>query len=110
MPTEAPQDETTPTPISPALKAVAWIMLVVPILGTGAHILLLAMADDPQWKEWLRAYSHGPVMITVVLLAFANLVGSWLHYRHTGMAKSVVARILTYCWIVSLVFIWRANV
>lgn len=111
MPDAEPQAESSPPAVSSAMKAAAWVIMVVPVLGLAMHLTLYAMAgESADWKHWLIVYSHGWGMIVTLLLTFANLVCSWLHYRKTGMGLAVAARILTYLWILSLVLIWKAAI
>jgi hypothetical protein len=109
MPAAAPHDETAPAPMSPTMKTVVWISVAVPLVGTVAHVALLALADGSAgWTQRLVEYRRSWVIYAVALLACANFVVSWLHYRRTSSGLAIVARILTYLWIISLVFIWKA--
>jgi hypothetical protein len=108
MSAPAPQDEAPPAPIPTFWKVIGWVALVLPILGIAAHVTLLGMArDSDQWTRWVVDYRRSSFVWVVSTVACVNLAASWFHYRRTGSPVSVVSRILTYLWIISLVFIWQ---
>ena len=99
--TEAtPQPEGEPTEdVSPALRFLALVNLLLPIAGLLAHAAMYAAASP----EWTAAYVRGPPIKVIAVVAFINLVGNWFHYRRTRMNLDIFARILTYLWILSIV-------
>jgi hypothetical protein len=94
---------------SPAMRTLGIVMIVIPVLGLAAHVVMYLVAMDQGGRPpWMVEYMHGPVMKIVGFLAFLNLVGNWLHYRHTRMRLDIAGRILTYFWIISLVLLIKA--
>jgi len=100
QPEEQAQDE-----MSPALRAIAVVMLVVPLLGLAFHAVVYLQFP----RELADAYVFGPGLKIVAAVAFANLLANFFHYRHTRMSLDVAARILTYVWILSIVLMMKAT-
>ncbi len=78
------------------MRVAAVILVALPILGIAVHVwLLLGPA------ERVDAYLRSRLVWVSVGLAFANLLASYFHRRHTRMRLSVAARILSNLWILS---------
>jgi hypothetical protein len=96
---QAPENEA-PDEIPPVTCALAVVMFALPIVGLLFHAFIYATVPP-----WSNDYIHGLGMKIVAAVSFANLVGNWLHYRHTRMSLDIFARILTYLWILSIVLL-----
>jgi hypothetical protein len=88
--------------VSPAMRTLAVVLLVLPILGIGAHLALYLAAPDR-----IRPYVLSWGLRAVAFASFANLLGSFFHYRKTGMRAVYAARLLTYLWILSIALLLR---
>ena len=105
MPDEPQTAQDEPQEKSPMMRALSVAMVALPIMGLLFHGFLYATAP-----AWSGDYLRGLGVKAVALLSFANLVGNWFHYRRTQKNLDLVARILTYLWILSIVllmFRWK---
>ena len=101
--------------ISPALRAIAYVLLAVPLAGIAAHaVIYLVAIASPEGQEWLREYIHSPALKIIAAVSFVCLVGNWFHYRRTRMTMDVFSRIAIYLWILTIVLLfkvlWQATV
>jgi hypothetical protein len=88
---------------SPLVVALAGLMLVLPLAGLAWHAVVYLYFDD----EAVSAYLRGNLLKVSVFVAFANLIGNWLHYRRTRMKVDLASRILTYVWVISMILLFR---
>jgi hypothetical protein len=120
MTAAAPFPEAESPRLSLIMRLLGVLILVVPLLGVTAHVGMYLMATNqtagPEWwtdfvredgMPWAREYIHGWELKAVAILAFLTLVGGWIHYRRTGMTIDIVARILTYLWLLSIILVWK---
>ena len=101
-PDAAPAEEAEDHP-SPLTVALAALMLVLPLAGLAWHAVVYLYFD----AEAVSAYLKGNLLKASVFVAFANLVGNWLHYRRTRMKVDLASRILTYVWVISMILLFR---
>ncbi len=97
--TEADRDDGP----SALMKALAAVMLVIPLAGIAWHVYVSLALDD----EAVSAYLRSLWLKALALVAFFNLLGNWFHYRHTRMKVDLASRILTYVWVISMVLLFR---
>jgi hypothetical protein len=83
-------------PVSLLMRVLAGVLVALPVLGIAGHVWL--MVGAPELSE---PYLQSELIWGVVALAFANLVASYFHRRHTRMRWSIVARILSNLWVFS---------
>lgn len=106
MPDEPPTPESqAPAGPSPLMRALAVVMVVLPIAGMLFHAFIYARAP-----AWSNDYIRGPALKTVAIVSFINLFGNWFHYRHTRMNLDIFSRILAYLWVISILLMlvyWR---
>ena len=94
--------------VSPMLRSLAILLLVVPLLGTAVHIAMYVMAiGSAEGQDWVRAYIRGPALKVVGFATFVCLLGNWFHYRRTRMTLDIVSRIAIYVWILTIVLLLR---
>ena len=80
------------------LKALAAVMLVVPLAGIAWHAWVYLTFDF----DAVIAYGAGNWMKASAVAAFVLLLTNWFHYRHTRWMVDLVSRVLLYCWAVSM--------
>jgi hypothetical protein len=100
QPEEQAQDE-----VSPAFRATAIVMLVVPLLGLAFHAVVYLQFP----RELADAYVFGPGLKIVFAIAAANLLSNFFHYRHTRMGMDVASRILTYVWLLTIILMMKVT-
>jgi hypothetical protein len=104
MTEDSPQpEEQTQDEVSPAVRAIAIVMLAVPLMGLAFHAVVYLQFP----RELADAYVFGPWLKIVAAVAFANLLANFFHYRYTRMGMDVAARVLTYVWILSIVLMMK---
>ena len=98
-----PEAEAQGPEYTPAERAVAVVIMIVPIIGILIHaaFYVYGLGDH----DWLRQYKLSVWMKAVAGLAFINLVGNWFHYRRTRMGLDIASRIATYLWILTIVLL-----
>lgn len=99
-PTPADAAATDDAP-SPLLRGLAFVLAAVPAAGIAVHVAFY-FALSP---EALKAYVGSVWMKVLVPVAFACLLGDWLHYRRTRMRLDIVSRVLTNLWIISMILL-----
>ena len=105
-PAETPEAEA-PDVLSPKMRLLGVLMLVVAIVGIVVHVTMyLAALGAPERPPWLNAYLLGPGIKVDLVLAFITLVGNWFHYRATAMNVDIASRIAIYLWIMSSILLW----
>ena len=87
--------------VSPLLRLLAAVMLILPIAGLLGHAAVWGLLSH----EVLRTYVYGPWLKAAVILAFFNLLGSFFHYRHTRLGIDIASRILPYLWLLSVILL-----
>ena len=97
----APGDPPEKEPPSVAMRLLAVAMLLVPVAGLVVHGILYAY---PHAGE---AYLKTRWPMVAAALGVANLFANWFHYRRTRMGVDIASRILTYAWVLSLVWMLR---
>jgi hypothetical protein len=85
-----------PPVVSGAMKAAAAVLLVLPVLGIVAHVILAL-----RYPECIAPYYTSQGMHVVIAVAAANLVASYLHYRQSRMRTVMAARVLCFIWMLS---------
>lgn len=101
-PTRRAREADKPEEISTRLQLVGWVLLALPVLGIAWHLYLLA---GP--LGLVEAYTKGPAAKIVGGLAVVNVLATWIHYRWTHMKVTIVARVATYLWLISVVLLFR---
>jgi hypothetical protein len=91
-----PASRTAPG-LSPSRKALAVVLLVVPILGMAAHLAIWLWA-----RNWIEPYCHTHATYAVALLASINFMAALLLGRRTKSRALLAARVLSIMWMVSL--------
>jgi hypothetical protein len=89
-----------PPVVSPALKVLAVVMLVLPILGLAANLAIWRWAP-----EWIVPYWRGKGMHAVIVLASINMTVAFFHRRRTKMRTAFAAQLLSLAWLASFVFL-----
>jgi len=84
------------------LKAVAAVMLALPLAGIAWHAVVYLAFD----LETVVAYGASPWMKASAGLAVFLLLVNWFHYRHTRWAVDLVSRVLLYGWALSMALLW----
>jgi hypothetical protein len=102
-----PQGEAAPG-ISPAMRALGLVMLVLAVAGVAVHLVLLVLRVE--LIEGIREYFHSKAMHAVLVLAFLNLFTCYFHYRRTGMRLDFITRILSNVWIVLVLLLEYLNI
>jgi hypothetical protein len=90
------------TGVSPLMRVLGVVMLVVPIVGTLVNVALLAGLSD----AWAQAYRESHVLAAGMLLSVVVLFGSHFHYRRTRMRIDIVSRIAANLWLFSSVWLF----
>lgn len=98
-PGEAPPRRPVRPPPGPVARALAWVLLIVPLAGTAFHGVFY-LATDPEVRA---AYARGMAIRVVLIVAFVNLAASILLYFRARMRLLIWARVASYLWILSLV-------
>ena len=100
-----PEAEAQGPEYTPAERAVAVVIMIVPIIGILIHAAFYAYGvSNP---SWLHDYVYGPwLKYLVAPLSFAVIVANWVHYRRTRMNLDIASRVLAYLWIISYVLLF----
>jgi len=97
-----PHSPTPGTQVSPLMRVLGIVMLVVPVAGTVVNVALLAGLAP----EWAQAYRESHVLAAGMLLSVAVLFGSHFHYRRTRMRIDIASRIAANLWLFSSVWLF----
>lgn len=99
----SPSQSAAPgTGVSPLMRILGVVMLVVPIVGTLVNVALLAGLSD----AWAQGYRESHVLAAGMLLSVVVLFGSHFHYRRTRMRIDIVSRIAANLWLFSSVWLF----
>ena len=97
-----PHSPTPGTQVSPLMRGLGIVMLVVPVAGTVVNVALLAGL----MPEWAQAYRASHVLAAGMLLSVVVLFGSHFHYRRTRMRIDIASRIAANLWLFSSVWLF----
>lgn len=97
--TQTPQTPTSPDPDdpSPLMRALAIVLIALPIAGILFHVGILIFA-----RPWITVYFRNLGLPIVSVVAFLTLFGSYFHYRKTHMRSDILARVLANAWIFTI--------
>jgi hypothetical protein len=98
-------ESKAPAGPSPLARALAIVMVVLPIAGMLFHVIIYVASP-----AWAAGYVRGSGLMAVAIVSFINLFGNWFHYRHTRMNLDILSRILAYLWVISILLMlvyWR---
>ena len=84
-----------------AVRAVAVMLLVIPIAGIVAHVALLVWASLDQ----VVAYYRSGAMMAVFVLPWIVFAASFVHQKRTGMRINIAARVACFLWLASILVV-----
>ncbi len=97
MTTDATEDRRT---VSSAMKALAAVLLLVPLAGLAVHVALYF-----RWPEGAGQFGRTEWAKAEAIAAVLFVAASWFHWRRTRMKLVLAARVMAYLWIISIILV-----